>query len=70
MKTLEDLALQEIAGSINGTGNGLNNTITDNTNNDSTAGFNALTDAIVDITGYKGTFVRYLTSLRSRVFCW
>ena len=28
---VEDLALQEIAGSINGTGNGLNNTITDNT---------------------------------------
>ncbi|MEY2910837.1 MAG: hypothetical protein RLZZ184_146 [Cyanobacteriota bacterium] len=28
---VEDLALQEIADSINGTGNGLNNTITDNT---------------------------------------
>jgi Ca2+-binding RTX toxin-like protein len=28
---VEDLALQEIAGNINGTGNGLNNTITDNT---------------------------------------
>ena len=28
---VEDLALQEIAGSINGTGNSLNNTITDNT---------------------------------------